>query len=114
MTTRDYDFNEKTGELQRQKILVPLGRLHADIFGALDVAQGPMTVAEIARAINMPVHAVENEMPALRARLKPLGILIASSRPHRGVGGGKWLQFEDVKKWEPTIPPPVILEGERP
>jgi len=114
MSAPAFVFNHATGELQREGKLIALCRLHADIFNALAYAQGAIGVGGIAKAINMPAHAVENEMPALRARLKPLGILIASARPHNSFGGGKWLEFEDVKKWQPTIAPPIRLEGECP
>lgn len=100
-------FNHRTGDLVREGRMIALCRLHAEIFACLAAAQGPIATAAIARAVNMPLHSVENEMPALAARIKRLGILIA-----RSLGRGRYLQFEEVPKWKPNIPEPVRLEGD--
>lgn len=108
MTAPPFVFNRKTGELQRGGRVIALCRLHADIFNCLAHAQTSIGCPAIARAVNMPVHAVENEMPRLARRLSHVWINICSSNQRHG----KWLEFEDIPKWRPSIPPPVRLDGE--
>lgn len=110
MTPPPFIFNHKTGELTRNGKMVPLGELHCKMFACFAIAQAPIGCGAIARTINLPVHAIENEMQRFCKRLRLVDISIASSRGHHG----KWLVFEDAQKWKPTIPDPVRLEGEVP
>lgn len=108
MTIPDFTFNEKTGELSRGGKLVSLCRLHAQIFGALVRAQGPISPTAIERAIGAVKKSVYFEIAPLARRIRPLGISIESGNRQR------WLSFGEVPKWKPKIPDPVRLEGERP
>ena len=100
-------FDHRTGELTRNHSVIALCRLHAQIFACLAEAQGPIGRGAISRAIGVPTSSVDNEMPALARRLKPLGIRIAREK-----SVGSWLEIDAMPRWEPRIAPPVRLEGE--
>lgn len=110
MTAQPFFFNHNTGEVVKDGRATTLGVLQTKIFAALSQAtinHAPIGTGAIAKQINEHEDNVEDELPGLIRRLKKLGILVAYER-----GRGRWLEFEDVPKWQPTIAPPVRLEGE--
>lgn len=109
MTPPDFHFNEKTGEIRRGGIVIPpLCRLHRDMLACLLLAseQSPVGAPAIARASGMRTTNVPDEIRNLARRLSHVAIRIATSPQ------GRWLIFEEMRKWKPNIPPPVRLEGE--
>lgn len=108
MTPPPFIFNHKTGELSREGKMIALGKLHAQIFDCYYMAQAPVTVLSIAASIGYPRHIIDNEIPKLLARLRPLRITLARDSA-RGV---RSIVCEPMPKWAPKIAPPVRLEGE--
>lgn len=109
MTAPDFNFNEKTGELQHGGKLIPLSRLHAEMFACLVKAHGPITAQGIAVAVGQTEGAIRYEMPAFRGRLSRVHIRIASSGGSGGKGG-YWLVFEEPRKWKPNVPAEIPFQ----
>lgn len=105
--TPDFTFDEKTGELQRGSIVMLLKEAHRLMFVALrSGARVPtQNLAEILEAPDKIWLA--NEVNRLRKRLRRIGL---------NIEGKKWIGYQlivgEMPKWEPTIAPPVRLEGE--
>ena len=109
MTAPPFVFNHRTGELQRGGRAITLCKLHSEMFGCLALASedSPIGPGHIARSTNMKLHDVPGELRHLARRLNLVSIKIGAS-PR-----GRWLIFEDIPKWKPTIAPPAVLPGER-
>lgn len=106
--TLPFVFHYRTGELVRDGRAITLNRLHAGIFNAIAFAQTPIGAGAIAKSIGCPRHDIEPAIPGLARKLAKLGIRIASAN-----GRGRWLEFEPIQKWRPTIVPPATIDGER-
>ncbi len=106
----DFEFKDKTREILRGGKVLPLCKLHADIFACLLLASedSPIGIGPIARSTGMRVPQVPGELRYLARRLRLVSIEIAVS-PR-----GRWLIFEEIPKWQPTIAPPIRLEGDAP
>jgi hypothetical protein len=107
MTDPDFRFNHKTREVRHCGKAITLCKLHADIFACLLLAseESPIGIGPIARSTGMRIPQVPGELRYLGRRLKLVSIRIAVS-PR-----GRWLIFEEVPKWQPTIAPPVSAPG---
>ena len=109
MTAPPFVFSHKTREITREGRVLPLCKLHAEIFACLCLAseESPAGAGTIVRATGMRITDVHGEVRYLARRLRLVSIKVAAS-PR-----GRWLIFEEVPKWKPNIPPPAILPNER-
>lgn len=107
MTHPDFAFDKKTGELRRGGKIVPLCKLHAEIF-VMHQDGDVLSTKDVADRLHIPFHDTQYAISCVQKRLRKIGLDLA------GVSGrGRRFVVNDMPKWQPTIPPPITIEGDR-